>query len=201
MATVPFHIGEPFKPEPAYRTYMYVTFVLIVVVFVLPFVVLPLGLTGSLPAVLAVGIPIAAVLAFVAVWIPLYYRSVIYQLTPTEISWRRGVWFRQTGIVPYNRITNVDITQGPLMRYFGFSSLRVQTAGYSAQARAEINLNGIEDAEDLRETIMSFVRGAPPVATEGQPEQPAAPPRTVAGDDAILAELKAIRRLLERKAE
>ncbi|RXE57283.1 hypothetical protein ABH15_04050 [Methanoculleus taiwanensis] len=196
MATVPFRIGEPFKPEPAYRTYMYISLLLIVVVFVLPFVVLPLGLTGSLPAVLAVGVPLAAALAFIAVWIPLYYESVVYRLTPDEISWKRGVWFRQTGIVPYNRITNVDITQGPLMRYLGFSSLRVQTAGYSAQARAEIHLNGIEDAEDLRETIMGFVRGAPPVATEGQPEQPA-----TTGDDAVLAELQAIRRLLEKRVE
>jgi len=52
---------------------------------------------------------------------------------------------------PYNRITNVDIAQGPLMRFFSFSALRVQTAGYSAQARAEIVLNGIEDAGDLQE--------------------------------------------------
>ncbi len=198
MTAEPFRIGEPFKPEPAYRTYMYISLLLIVVIAILPFVVLPVALSESMAAALVVGVPLAAVLVFVAAWIPLYYRSVVYELTPTEISWRRGVWFRQTGIVPYNRITNVDISQGPLMRYLGFSSLRVQTAGYSAQARAEINLSGIEDAEFLREKIMGFVRGAPPVATEGQPEQPGI--REAAEGD-VVTELRAIRQLLEKMAE
>ncbi len=198
MTPEPFRIGEPFKPEPAYRTYMYISLLLIVVIAILPFVVLPVALSESMAAALVVGVPLAAVLVFVAAWIPLYYRSVVYELTPTEISWRRGVWFRQTGIVPYNRITNVDISQGPLMRYLGFSSLRVQTAGYSAQARAEIILSGIEDAEDLREKIMGFVRGAPPVATGGQPEQ-RMPKETVEGD--VVGELRAIRQLLEKIAE
>jgi membrane protein YdbS with pleckstrin-like domain len=198
MTAEPFRIGEPFKPEPAYRTYMYISLLLIVVIAILPFVVLPVALSESMAAALVVGVPLAAVLVFVAAWIPLYYRSVVYELTPTEISWRRGVWFRQTGIVPYNRITNVDISQGPLMRYLGFSSLRVQTAGYSAQARAEINLSGIEDAEFLREKIMGFVRGAPPVATEGQPEQPRI--REAAEGD-VVGELRAIRQLLEKMAE
>ncbi|MDN7025530.1 PH domain-containing protein [Methanoculleus sp. FWC-SCC1] len=198
MTAEPFRIGEPFRPEPAYRTYMYISLFLIVAIVILPFVVLPAALSESLDAILIVAVPLAAVLVFVAAWIPLYYRSVLYELTPTEISWRRGVWFRQTGIVPYNRITNVDISQGPLMRYLGFSSLRVQTAGYSAQARAEINLSGIEDAEALREKIMGFVRGAPPVATEGQPEQ-RVPEAAAEGD--VVGELRAIRQLLEKIAE
>ena len=53
------------------------------------------------------------------------------------------------------------------MRFFSFSALRIQTAGYSAQARAEIVLNGIEDPKDLQEKIMGFVRSARPVAVEG----------------------------------
>jgi len=81
------------------------------------------------------------------------------------------------------------------MRFFSFSALRVQTAGYSAQARAEIVLNGIEDAGDLQEKIMGFVRRGGPVAVEGKPE---APP---AAADAALEELRAIRRLLEDRVE
>ena len=123
----------------------------------------------------------------------LYYRSITYRLTITEITWQRGVWFRQTGIVPYNRITNVDIAQGPLMRSFAFSSLHIQTAGYSGQARAEIVLNGIEDAGALQEKIMGFVRSARPVAVEGEPEMPPT------AEGAILEELRAIRRLLEER--
>ncbi|MFA7562853.1 MAG: PH domain-containing protein, partial [Methanoculleus sp.] len=91
--------------------------------------------------------------------------------------------------------TNVDITQGPLMRFFSFSAVKVQTAGYSAQAQAEIILNGIEDAKDLQERIMNFVRTTGPVAaTGGEPEgAPAA--------DSVVEELRAIRRLLEGRKE
>lgn len=138
-------------------------------------------------------IPMLILVIFTAWWIPLYYHTMVYILTTTEISWRRGVWFRQTGIVPYNRITNIDIIQGPVMRYFGISSLRIQTAGYSAQAMAELRLHGIERPEEVRDRILGYVRGSSPVATETltQPEK---------GDigTQMLAELREIRKLLER---
>jgi membrane protein YdbS with pleckstrin-like domain len=56
-----------------------------------------------------------------------------YELRDDEINWKRGVWFRTTGIVPYNRITNLDVRQGPFMRYLGISTLAIQTAGYSGR--------------------------------------------------------------------
>ena len=46
-----------------------------------------------------------------------------YELREDEMSWKRGVWFRTTGIVPYNRITNLDVRQGPVMRLPGISTL------------------------------------------------------------------------------
>jgi membrane protein YdbS with pleckstrin-like domain len=197
MAVAPFHIGEPFKPAPQFRTYMYSYLTVFVVVLILPWLI-PAVILSPLPVALGIGIPTLAVVLFVLYWIPLYYESVVFRLTVTEISWQRGVWFRQTGIVPYNRITNVDILQGPLMRFYAFSAVRVQTAGYSGQARAEIILNGIEDPRDLQEKIMSYVRKICPVATEGEPEQAAA------GGEAnatVVKELQGIRKLLEALVE
>ena len=179
--------GEDFGPAPQYRSYLYANLVLIVVILVLPWL-LPV-IVFAPNAGIVTGVPTLAIILFVLFWIPLYYRSITYRLTATEITWRRGVWFRQTGIVPYNRITNVDVAQGPLMRYFSFSGLHIQTAGYSGQARAEIVLAGIEDAGDLQEKIMGFVRREEPVAVEGEPE----------AGDAVLRELRAIRRLLEER--
>ena len=194
MSIITFRIGESFKPVPQFRSYLYASLVLAVIVFVLPWLV-PIIIFSPLPVALAVGIPALAIIVFVAYWIPLYHESIVYRLTVTEVTWQRGVWFRQTGIVPYNRITNVDIIQGPLMRFFSFSAVKVQTAGYSAQARAEIVLNGIADPKDLQEKIMNFVRTTGPVAaTGGEPEgAPAA--------DAVVEELRAIRHLLEARQE
>ena len=67
------------------------------------------------------------------------------------MRWKRGVIFRRTGIVPYNRITNIDIRQGPVMRALDISTLSIQTAGYSGQAQSEIRIEAIVHAEELRE--------------------------------------------------
>jgi len=186
-------IGSDFRPSPQLRALYFVYFIFFVLLMVLT-TALPLLIFGDWPvqfATLAVFVPFVL---FTAWWIPLYYATLIYHLSKTEIFWRRGVWFRQTGIVPYNRITNIDVIQGPLMRYFGVSSLRIQTAGYSAQATAEIRLHGIEKPEELRDLILGFVRGSPPVAAETydlKEEKDTA--------QQMLVELREIRTLLERR--
>ena len=192
MSLTTFRIGEAFGPVPRFRSYLYASLVLAVAAFVLPWLV-PIVVFSPLPVALAVAVPVLAVVVFVVYWIPLYHESITYRLTVTEVTWQRGVWFRQTGIVPYNRITNVDIIQGPLMRFFTFSAVKVQTAGYSAQAQAEILLNGIEDPKDLQEKIMNFVRTTGPTAIGAGTEEPPALPAAVE----VLEELRAIRRLLE----
>ena len=193
MPLITFRIGEAFKPVPQFRSYLYASLVLTVLLLIVPWLA-PIILFSPAAVAVVITVPVLAVIVFVVYWIPLYYESIAYRLTVTEITWQRGVWFRQTGIVPYNRITNVDIVQGPLMRFFSFSAVRVQTAGYSAQARAEIVLNGIADPKDLQEKIMNFVRRTGPVAVGGEPEQPLTA-------DATVEELRAIRRLLESLLE
>ena len=110
------------------------------------------------------------------------------------------MWFRGTGIVPYNRITNVDIVQGPLIRIFKISSLKVQTSGYSGQKTAEIRLEGIEDPEPLRAMIMDFVRGDGPVAAVTGADVPqsqrTASPAT--NDEAVIEELREIKSVLKK---
>ncbi|NVO67867.1 PH domain-containing protein [Methanofollis tationis] len=187
-------IGKEFKPAPRFRAYYFLSLI-IVIVFLVAFAILPTIFAGApLPVILAIALGISAIAVFVGAWIPMYYQSILYHLTPTEMTWRRGVWFRQTGIVPYNRITNVDIIQGPVMRYFGISDLRIQTAGYSAQPQAEIKLMGIEEPEPLRELIMAQVRGRAPVAAATGGAE------TSGEEGDVIAELRAIRHLLEGMA-
>jgi hypothetical protein len=130
----------------------------------------------------------------------LYDQSIAYHLNKTEITWKRGVWFRRTGIVPYNRITNVDIVQGPLMRLFHISNLKIQTAGASADGHPEISLVGIEEPESLRAFIMDFVRGNPSVAAVTGAENAGVSSNYTNSDmAALLKEVETIRKLLESK--
>ncbi len=133
---------------------------------------------------------------FFVTWARLYYESMWYELRDDEMSWRRGVWFRKTGIVPYNRITNLDIRQGPVMRVLGISTLSIQTAGYSGQAIPEIKIEGVEHAEELREFVRSMVRGTTS-HSDGTGGMPVQSPKTT--DQQVLSELVKIRTLLEEK--
>ncbi|MGQ9721171.1 MAG: PH domain-containing protein [Candidatus Jordarchaeum sp.] len=186
-------IGEDFKPAPQFRKLYYAYLVIAFCFLFLPWYFSLLGL-GSLliTGIIVYSIFILPILVFVVYWIRKYYNTIFYKLTDTEIVWRRGVWFKNTGIVPYNRITNIDIGQGPISRRLRIAALKIQTAGYTGKAGAEIKLNGIEQFEELREVIMKFVRGKKPLAVETYEEDT---------NLKILNELRKIRKLLEKSQQ
>jgi hypothetical protein len=189
-------LDEEMRPEPQLKKLFY-TYILsgacvFFIVFCLPILVFaPPEVTLIL--VLFPGIPIALGIIFALVWVGKYYNSMHYKLTDHEMTWHRGVWFRSTGIVPYNRITNVDIVQGPVSRRYGIATIKIQTAGYSAAnaKSAEITIEGMRNFEEIRDSIMSLVKGQNPVSvgTYGKAES---------SGSQVLDELVKIRKLLEK---
>ena len=186
-----FKIGEEFRPSEKLKSLYYTYFAAIVLVLIL------FGFVFFVPAMIFAFfwfasiffLPGLLILLFIAWWIGKYFSTIVYKFTDSDITWRRGVWFKSTGIVPYNRITNIDIIQGPVSRHFGIASLKIQTAGYSAQhqASAEIRIEGVEKFEEMREMLMGFIRGKKPVAVE-----------TYESGSDVLQELVKIRKLLEK---
>jgi len=193
-----FPLNTPFKPAPALVTWL-ITEVVFFSILILGCTVIPVLLAAG-PDPLVTGIIGAGILVLIVVlviWARLYYRSMWYELREDEISWKRGVWFRTTGIVPYNRITNLDIRQGPVMRALGISTLAIQTAGYSGQAVPEIKIEGLIHANELRELIRTLVRAC---NAPGDGTGSAVPVRTqMTSDQLILTELVRIREILEKK--
>jgi hypothetical protein len=194
-------IGEEFKPAPQFKKLYYIYLALVFVpIFGILIWYLPILILAPFKVKLVISIPIFAIFAiliFIAYWIPRYYNTIVYKLTENEMVWRRGVWFKNTGIVPYNRITNIDISQGPISRMLGIASLKIQTAGYSGPSGgfgmpAEMKIQGIEQFEELREFIMEFVKGKRPIAVETYEEENI--------DLKILNELVKIRKLLEKSS-
>ncbi|MCX6814404.1 MAG: PH domain-containing protein [Candidatus Aenigmarchaeota archaeon] len=191
-------LGEEFRAAPAYRTYYYINLMVVLLLFFfswyIPLIVLaPMEVTTIIS--LFLGIPVLLITLLTLYWIPKYYDTLLYKLTENEMVWRRGVWFRKTGIVPYNRITNIDIEQGPLSRSLGIGSLKIQTAGYSGAGGgtghpAEIRIEGVVHFEELRQFIMGFVHGRKQVGTTGTFES---------HQDSVLGELVKIRKLLEKR--
>jgi membrane protein YdbS with pleckstrin-like domain len=184
-------IDREFKPSPKLKSLYYTYFALAILIAILPWLA-PIVLFT--PPIISsfISIPIFFILIFTAYWISKYFDTIFYKLTKNEIFWRRGLWFKTTGIVPYNRITNIDISQGPLSRSFGLSSLTIQTAGYSVgTARsAEIRLDGITNPKELRDFIMDFIDKKRPAAVETFESEDI--------DVKILNELVKIRKLLKK---
>ncbi len=189
-------LNEDFKPDGKYTGYLLLaTLALIVVIWAA--CCAWMFVDSIFTILIVIGLAVLGVcVVFACIWAPLYYKSVVYHLNDTEMTWKRGVFFRKTGIVPYNRITNVDIVQGPVMRLFGISHLKIETAGGGAsKSSAEIQLEGISDPEPLRQLIMDFVRGQKPAAAATGTEYKS----QNADLQALLEEVAAIRRLLEER--
>jgi len=150
-------------------------------------------------AALSMFVPLLVVSAVVLYWIPLFYSSIRYFLDDDEIIVTRGVWWKTKGVVPYNRITNVNIYQGPISRRFGLGKLSIQTAGFSGVSSsghktAEAEIFGIRNFEETKDTVMNYVKGIKPVAVEAEAETKPAKDM----NEQILQELRRIRKAVEK---
>ncbi|MDP3396476.1 MAG: PH domain-containing protein [Methanoregula sp.] len=199
-----FPLSTPFKPAPALVNWFIVDFTLIVIL-ILACTLFPvlLSIQDTLFTVFFLCC-LGVVFGFFVYWVKLYYQSMWYELHEDEMRWKRGVWFRTTGIVPYNRITNLDLKQGPVMRWLNISTLSIQTAGYSGQAVPEIRIEAIEHAEELRELVRTLVRqSGSGIKDDGTGTS--APVQSSTGSMStnllMLDELKKIRSLLEQKSK
>ena len=193
-----YSLNSPFKPSKAIVTLFIADFV-ILLAFVGCFTALPALFASDLNPWVTGLVAFSAIFILVIfiMWARFYYQSMWYELREDEMSWKRGVWFRTTGIVPYNRITNLDLRQGPVMRALGISTLSIQTAGYSGQAVPEIKVEGIEHAEELREFMRFMVRGC--TARSDGTGDTALVPQRMTTDQQIVTELVKIRTLLEQQ--
>jgi len=155
-------------------------------------------LTGvALLSVLALAAYILLIFLPVAIYIPAFFRTLEYTLEDDSILLKKGVFWRRRTTVPYTKITNIDITQGPVERVYKISTLHLQTAGSSTgeSGKAEVVIPGIRDCEPLKEHIAQHTRAA-----SASPAPQAMPAhKDTLGD--ILAELRALREDLRQKKD
>lgn len=77
-------------------------------------------------------------------------------LTTNALEIRKGVFNRSEATVPLNRITDIRLHDGPLMRHYNLRGLKVETAGQGAGSfgESESNLIGVIDAVAFRDAIL-----------------------------------------------
>jgi putative membrane protein len=83
-----------------------------------------------------------------------FYDRLEVILTRRDLVVRMGVWNRQEKSIPLEKITDVALLEGPIMRAYGVKGLRVETAGQVSGALGLVNLVGIEDPDGFRDRIL-----------------------------------------------
>ena len=104
-------------------------------------------------------------------WLKLEYR-----VGADEIRIDSGFLSRTSRAIPFDRVTDVDLEQGPIHRLFGLARVRLET-GASAGSKEEdgvLDTISLERAEELREHIRARRRGeAAAPSVEANAETPA----------------------------
>jgi membrane protein YdbS with pleckstrin-like domain len=94
----------------------------------------------------------------------LQYDCTWYVLTERALRIRRGLILIHETTITYANIQNLSLQQGPLERMFSLSNIKVETAGGGGSGSETDSLGhsgqiqGVEDAESLRDLIMTQVR-------------------------------------------
>lgn len=120
-------------------------------------VVIPMLLDGdpASPSILvALGILVAAIIAALIV-APWYVESLDYWIEGTTLRINQGIVVRKSKSIPLDRVSDIELVQGPLMRMCGIWSLRIQTAG-STQQSPEGTIWGARHPESVRDTIVKI---------------------------------------------
>jgi membrane protein YdbS with pleckstrin-like domain len=178
--TLPVRPGdhiEAFQPAPGFLRYLKLWFwivgLLIDVGLVLAFgaALIALFMAGFwwvavplIPIMLAI-IIVPDIIAFIAVH--LRYDTTWYVMTDRSVRIRRGIWVIQETTITFENVQNLKVSQGPVQRAFGISSLELETAGSGASTdskgrqRSMANravIEGVTDAQRLRDMILPRIQ-------------------------------------------
>jgi len=91
------------------------------------------------------------------------YNRWFYEFTESQLRKEKGIIWKKYSNVPYERVQNVDITRGIIARILGFSTVNIQTAGFSYSPRGGLGSEGyipaveMQEAENIREFLMKKI--------------------------------------------
>jgi len=149
------------------------------------------GVAGAYAAMIylaAKGLLTAAIIGAVAVLLfsmgalYLYWKRFAYRVAPSEIRIDSGVLTRTHRSIPFDRVQDVDIVQGPVMRLLGLATVKFETGGSGPAGRADGSLEVISlvRAQELRAQVRAHRSGT--LATAAPAVMPAEPPPVYAMD-------------------
>ena len=119
----------------AFRIRAYVTLLILFVYIAISSMVFLLKYSNNWLVLIVWFLYVLAIILIAEVYARMAYNRWFYEFTDTNLRVERGIIWKKYSNIPYERVQNVDITRGIIARIMGFSSVNIQTAGYSIPAR------------------------------------------------------------------
>ncbi|MBO4798477.1 MAG: PH domain-containing protein [Candidatus Methanomethylophilaceae archaeon] len=116
------------------------------------------GSAWSLPVTIAMALSSAVLAAYLAISPSVFYRHYRYRIDDDCIEIRRGVIVRSHIIVPVERIHQVSVRKGPVLRRYGLASVTLTTAGGEASLEYLEEETAESVAQRLNEKIISMLK-------------------------------------------
>lgn len=102
-----------------------------------------------------VGIPLIPVWLFVGYAITGHMLNRMKcTLTTRSLKVEKGMFVRVEKTVPLDKITDLGVVQGPVMRHLEIESLSIETAGSTSPTGATLSLTGIENGRAFRDAVL-----------------------------------------------
>lgn len=205
---------QVFRASPRYLTYLLlqwgVVMGLVAAGTLVGATAAAIGLSGTRWGWVVAAIEIATVVLLAAKFALTYvttrlnYELRWYIVTDRSLRIREGVFLLREVTLTFANVQNLNVTQGPLQRYFGISDLIVETAGggsgmpHGQEGLALAHhgvMRGIENAAEVREKIQALLRQYRKTGL-GDPEE-----RKEEGTGWGAAEMEALRALRDETAQ
>jgi putative membrane protein len=107
-----------------------------------------------------------ALLLFMAVGVFLYWRRFGFRVGANEIRIDSGILSRTHRSIPFDRIQDVDITQGPIARLLGLARVKFETGASGGEEEGALQAIRLDRAEELRDLVRA--RRTKPVAVDAE---------------------------------
>ena len=186
------------KPENEQKTLWIIDWAIPFVIGLIVWVILALFVERVVFGICLAGWLI--VMLLILLWIPAFYKSLEYVIDSDSVKAKAGVFWRKHVTIPYTKVTNLDVTQGPIERIFDIGTIHVQTAGAGGQqgAKAEQKLVGIRNLVGLKDAILERI-SCYTISAPDQVKEKITQQEDAQIFERILKELKAIRQVLENR--
>ena len=117
-----------------------------------------------------------ALVVFVTVGILLYWARFEYRVGANEIRIDSGILSRTHRSIPFDRVQDVDISQGPLARLLGLAKVKFETGASGGTDEGVLQAISLERAQQLRELVRSRRSGVGVAPSPGVAEEAGRPP-------------------------